>query len=114
MSKKKIEPTDAMIADVLRAAREQGWDEAANWSIHNINDIDAERIRAANPYRPVTALPTEDGAVIVPAEGFEFIETSIGLSHYVMIHAGDGWWRGGADVVASGDITPGTWQEARA
>lgn len=57
----------------VEAARKQGWDDAADWSIHNINDIDAERIRAANPHQPAPTLPTEDGAVIVPADGHEFI-----------------------------------------
>ena len=56
------------------------------------------------------ALPTNKGAVIVPADGREYIETSLGLCHYVMIHAGDGRWRGGAGVIASEDITPGTWK----
>ena len=58
------------------------------------------------------ALPTNKGAVIVPADGREYIETSLGLCHYVMIHAGDGRWRGGAGVIASEDITPGTWKVA--
>ena len=52
----------------VEAAREQGWDDAADWSIHNINDIDAERIRAANPYRRDQELPTKDGSVIVHLE----------------------------------------------
>lgn len=91
----------------VEAAREQAWDEAAEWSI-----FDAERIRKANPHRPAPALPTTDGAVIVPADGREFIETSLGLCHYVMIHAGDGRWRGGADEVGSDQITPGTWRAA--
>ena len=95
----------------VEAAREQAWNDAADWVKRREAWTD-EELRAANPHRPAPALPTEDGAVIVPADGYEYIETSIGLSYYVMIHAGDGWWRGGAGVVASKDIVPGTWKLA--
>ena len=106
----------------VEAAREQGWDDAADWSIHNINDIDAERIRLANPHRPAPALPTEDGAVIVPADGHEFIEATIcGETHYARAAlrswVGDWYaaWRAGerkCGLASSGEITPGTWKVA--
>lgn len=156
MSKKKIEPTDAMVADVLaakyqldlmnvrailraalnhpdapglfecdhtdcvhmeevatrvEAAREQGWDDAADWSIHNINDIDAERIRKANPYRPVQELPEEDGAVIVPADGHEYIETQTGKkSRRLTWDAECLVWYEARGTHLHGDITTGTWK----
>ena len=98
--------------DTIRAAREQGWDQATLWidSYQGGPNGRTDSARSANPYRPAQELPSENGAVIVPAGGHEFIETSLGLCHYVMIHAGDGRWRGGAGVIASEDITPGTWK----
>lgn len=63
-------------------------------------------------HRPVQELPTEDGVVIVPADDREFIEVNDGGRYYVMIHAGDGWWRGGPDEVSSVDIIDGTWKVA--
>lgn len=62
--------------------------------------------------RPAPTLPTEKGAVIIPAEGHEFIETNCGMYQFVMILNADGRWRGGAEVVASEDIVPGTWRAA--
>ena len=72
--------------------------------------------------RAVQELPTEDGAVIVPAEGHEFIEATIcGETHYARAAlrswVGDWYaaWRAGerkCGLAASGDITPGTWKVA--
>ena len=112
MSKKKIEPTVAMILDAastgaplgtdaravltaalnhpdaaglfadedtIRAAREEGWDQATRWidSYQGGPNGRTTSARSANPYRPVQELPTKDGAVIVPAEGREFIEAEV-------------------------------------
>ena len=72
--------------------------------------------------RHVQELPEEDGAVIVPAEGHEFIEATIcGETHYARAAlrswVGDWYaaWRAGerkCGLAASGDITPGTWKVA--
>ena len=72
--------------------------------------------------RHVQELPEEDGAVIVPAEGHEFIEATIcGETHYARAAlrswVGDWYaaWRAGerkCALAASGDITPGTWKVA--
>ena len=72
--------------------------------------------------RAAQELPTEDGAVIVPAEGHEFIEATIcGETHYARAAlrswVGDWYaaWRAGerkCGLAASGDITPGTWKVA--
>ena len=72
--------------------------------------------------RPVQELPTEDGAVIVPAEGREFIEAVVDGKKYrareAMRSPGDGWyaaWRSFAQMRLAVDpenITPGTWKVA--
>lgn len=105
----------------VEAAREQGWDDAASWSIHNINDVDAERIRAANPYRPAQELPTEDGATIVPNNRRKRIEAvSGGVTYYareaVLV---EGCWRAvwrtvtcsmGPVTMLPEEITSDTWK----
>ena len=106
--------------DATRAAREQGWDDAADWAIHNINDIDAERIRLANPYRPVQELPTEAGAQIIPALGaIEAVRNGVTYTTDRAIYDGlelvwVGIWRGEDDhstyEMPAGNITPGTWR----
>ena len=70
--------------------------------------------------RPAQELPTADGAVIVPADGREYIEATIcGETHYARAAlrswVGDWYaaWRAGerkCGLAASGDITPGTWK----
>lgn len=70
--------------------------------------------------RPVKELPTEDGAVIVPADGHEYITvTANGATWYVReaVRAREGLWLGAwrsADrlrcYVATYQITPGTWK----
>ena len=62
--------------------------------------------------RPVQELPTEDGAVIVPADGREFIETNEGFAS-ALVHLG-GKWYGGAFPIKPEQITPCTWKEVRA
>lgn len=60
--------------------------------------------------RAVKELPTEDGAVIVPAEGHEYIATNEGMAH-ALVHLG-GKWYGGASRIDPEQITPGTWRSA--
>ena len=108
--------------DTIRAAREEGWDQATRWidSYQGGPNGRTTSARSANPYRPVQELPTKDGAVIVPAEGHEFIEATIcGETHYARAAlrswVGDWYaaWRAGerkCGLAASGDITPGTWK----
>ena len=112
--------------DAIRAAREQGWDEAVAWGhdrnprlINKHGNLAAEWL-AANPHRPAPALPTTDGAVIIPAEGREFIEAVVDGKKYrareAMRSSGDGWyaaWRSFAQMrvaIDPEDITPGTWK----
>ena len=56
----------------------------------------------------VPELPTEDGAVIVPFEGHEYIETNEGVAS-ALVHLG-GKWYGGAFQINSEQIIPGTWK----
>ena len=66
--------------------------------------------------------PTESGAVIVPADGHDYIETRVYNKTYrareAVRHWTGGWhaaWRSGPEVrgvVAPEDITPGTWRTA--
>ena len=63
--------------------------------------------------RPVQELPTEDGAVIVPEDGREYIETRAGkkprrLTWDAKCYV---WYDARGPHLAS-DITPGTWKEA--
>ena len=70
--------------------------------------------------RPVRALPTEDGAVIIPADGHDYIEARVYSKTYrareAVRHWTGGWhaaWRSGPEVrgvVGSAEITPGTWK----
>ena len=103
------------------AGREQGWDEAAQ-HIYNKGWEGVTALRKANPHRPAPALPTEDGAVIIPADGHEYIVARVYNKTYrareaVRHWAGD-WhaaWRSGPEVrgvVAPEEITPGTWRTA--
>ena len=70
--------------------------------------------------RPVQELPTEDGAVIVPADGHEFIEQVGDCAHYrrLAYDAASGRWIGWdtlnheADALFPRHITPGTWKVA--
>ena len=149
MSKKKIEPTVAMILDAastgtwagtdarailraalnhpdaaglfadedtIRTAREQGWDQATLWidSYQGGPNGRTDSARSANPYRPAQELPTEDGAVIVPEDGREYIEAEcfgvVWRASEAVLGQDDRWhgvWRRGAGVAAVGSVSPG-------
>lgn len=63
--------------------------------------------------RTVQELPTEDGAVIVPAEGREFIETQSGKKSRRLTWDAECFvWYDARGTHLHGDITPGTWQVA--
>ena len=106
----------------LRAAREQGWDQAVDWIRGDQGGPSGRttNARLANPHRPVQELPTEKGAVIVPADGRGYIEaTRYGRTWRAMQAALDfsgdwvGAWCSEADVIAyiaPEEITPGTWK----
>lgn len=111
----------------VEAAREQGWDDAAQ-HIYNKGWEGVTALRKANPHRPALELPTEDGAVIVPADGHEYIEAKVGDRTYITREAvvcqsafgpanvlegawrrvEDGWRVGGQ--MGRDFITPGTWK----
>ena len=110
--------------DALRAAREEGWDQATRWidSYQGGPNGRTTSARSANPHRPVQELPRKKGTVIIPADGHEHVEaTCFGIvwraSEAVLDPDGRwlGVWRrgaGGAAVgsVSPGRITPGTWK----
>lgn len=61
--------------------------------------------------RPVQELPEEDGAVIVPADGHEYIETQTGKkSRRLTWDAECLVWYDARGTHLHGDITPGTWK----
>ena len=69
--------------------------------------------------RTVQELPTEPGSVIVPADGCDYIESTLwGETFYARaaLRSWTGWyaaWRAGerkCGLAASEDITPGTWK----
>ena len=171
MSKKKIEPTTAMVRDVecwrsftgtadrtplrpilraalnhydapglfecdhtdyvhvdeaatrVEAAREQGWDDAAQ-HIYNKGWEGVTALRKANPHRPAPELPPErDGVVLVPADGHKAITTTDGqkFSRLTFTTKRSIWY--GPNLAAQlGDLviqttvadrlTPGTWKVA--
>ena len=111
---KHTEPNVKTADDALRAAREQGWDAAVYWIRRDQGGPSGRTIRAreANPYRPASTLPTEDGAVIIPAEGREFIETLGGKKSRRLTWDAESYvWYDAHGTHLHGDITPGTWQE---
>ena len=102
-----------------RAAREQGWDDAAQ-HIYNKGWEGVTALRKANPYRPVQELPTKPGTVIVPADGHEYITATVfgetwRTREAILSYSGN-WnavWRSGGHArvaVRAGNITPGTCQ----
>ena len=111
--------------DTLRAAREQGWDQATRWidSYQGGPNGRTTSARSANPHRAAQELPTEDGAVIVPAEGRYFIHadgrryfarltysSQLRLWYGIEASGGPAWaavWYGEPEK-----ITPGTWKVA--
>lgn len=61
--------------------------------------------------RPVQELPTEDGAVIVPADGHEYIETRAGKKSRRLTWDAECFvWYDARGTHLAGDITHGTWQ----
>ena len=108
--------------DALRAAREQGWDEAVEALGKTGFSRLAPALRNANPYRPAQELPTEDGVEIVPAGGGPIGAAHPGgkfTTHHATYDSYLGSWVGvwraasGRVTVSSvspGDITPGTWK----
>ena len=101
--------------DALRAAREQGWDQATRWidSYQGGPNGRTSSARGANPYRPVQELPTEDGAVIVPADGHEFIEIRAGKKSRRLTWDADAFvWYDAYGTYLGTDITSGTWKVA--
>ena len=105
----------------IRAAREQGWDEAAGWVWQREAWTDDE-LRAANPHRPVQELPTTPRTVIVPADGCEYIEAVVSgvvwRTREAVLGLDGRWhgaWRVGSGRLAvestsSDSITPCTWK----
>ena len=110
--------------DALRAAREEGWDQATRWidSYQGGPNGRTTSARSANPHRPVQELPTEDGVEIVPAGGGPIGAAHPGgkfTTHHATYDSYLGSWVGvwradsGRVTVSSvspGDITPGTWK----
>lgn len=102
--------------DTIRAAREQGWDQATRWidSYQGGPNGRTDSARSANPHRPVQELPTENGAVIVPADGHGHIEAEcfgiVWRASEAVLGQDDRWhgvWRRGAGVAAVGSVSPG-------
>lgn len=60
--------------------------------------------------RTTQPLPERDGAVIIPADGCEHIETNEGIAN-ALVHLG-GKWYGGAFQITPEQITTGTWKVA--
>ena len=61
--------------------------------------------------RPIRELPEADGAVIVPADGHEYIETRVGKkSRRLTWDAECLVWYDARGTHLHGDITPGTWK----
>ena len=105
--------------DALRAAREQGWDEAAQ-HIYNKGWEGVTALRKANPYRPAQELPTKAGTLIIPADGREYIEAEVWGETYhaseAILLGGRAWlgaWRSPHGIqtdVTPDQITTGTWK----
>ena len=108
--------------DALRAAREQGWDQATRWidSYQGGPNGRTTSARSANPYRPAPVLPTKPGAVIVPADGHEHITATVGGVTYhareAILIGENQWhaaWRSDEGVliyVTPERIDAGTWK----
>lgn len=61
--------------------------------------------------RPVKELPTEDGAVIVPEDGREYIETRAGKKPRRLTWDAECYvWYDARGTHLASDITPGTWK----
>ena len=103
----------------VEAAREQGWDDAADWVKQREAWTD-EELRAANPHRPAQELPTKAGTLIIPADGREYIEAEVWGETYhaseAILLGGRAWlgaWRSPHGIqtdVTPDQITTGTWK----
>ena len=94
----------------VEAAREQGWDDAAQ-HIYNKGWEGVTALRKANPHRPAPELPTEDGAVIIPADGHDYIEIRAGKKSRRLTWDADAFvWYDAYGTYLGTDITPGTWK----
>ena len=83
----------------LRAAREEGWDQATRWidSYQGGPNGRTSSARSANPYRAVQELPTKCGTVIVANDGHKFIKAEVdGIAHRAReaVLGANGWWYG--------------------
>lgn len=105
----------------VEAAREEGWDGAAQWLRDNDWGVWGA-LCAANPHRHVQELPTASCAVIVPADGRERVEAMANVVWYAneaVLGPDNRWhgvWRADSGLAISSvspkEITPGTWQVA--
>ena len=95
--------------DALRAAREQGWDQAVDWIKRDQGGPSGRTTNArnANPHRPAQDLPTKPGAVIVRADGHKYIEAVVSGVTWRTREAVLGWderwygvWRSSEGVLA--------------
>lgn len=107
----------------VEAAREQGWDDAAQ-HIYNKGWEGVTALRRANPHRPAPELPPErDGVVLVPADGHKAITTTDGQKFARLTFTTKrSIWYGPNLAAQLGDLviqttvadrlTPGTWKVA--
>ena len=107
----------------VEAAREQGWDDAAQ-HIYNKGWEGVTALRKANPHRTAPELPPErDGVVLVPADGHKAITTTKGqeFARLTFTTKQDLWYgpnlaaRPGDWVIQTTSrsrLTPGTWKVA--
>lgn len=108
--------------DALRAAREQGWDQATRWidSYQGGPNGRTTSARSANPYRPAPDLPTNPATVIVTNDGHEYIEAVVSgvvwRTREAILSSDGRWhgvWRAGQVAVGStsaDSITLDTWK----
>ena len=120
---KKIEPTDAMVEAVEHARKFLVLDVRTILRAALNHPDAAELFADEDALRAAQELPTEDGAVIAPADGREFIEAGgygrTYLAREAVLSYGCWYaaWRTGdgklaRHYVTSGDIIPGTWKKA--
>ena len=94
----------------LRAAREQGWDEAAGW-VRRRTRWTGDQLRDANPHRAAKELLISDGTVIIPAEGHEYIETRTGKKSQRLTWDAECYvWYDAHGTHLDADIITGTWK----
>ena len=108
--------------DALRAAREQGWDQAVDWIRGDEGGPSGRTINArlANPYRPAPTLPTNPATVIVTNGGCDSIEAVVSgvvwRTREAILSSDGRWhgvWRAGSVAVGStsaDSITLDTWK----